>query len=312
MRAILVSMKRIGIITALLFVLPCSVGAASLYLDPSDMSVGLSDTFVLSVRLDPKGDCVNAGKVVLTYPTESLKAVDFSRGNSIFSLWVEEPKFDSQTGTISFSGGVPGGYCGRIPGDPSLTNVLGKVIFTVVGAQNKNADVNISPESELYLNDGLGTSVRPELTGTTLEIQETPVLTENPWVKEVNEDKIPPDPFDVQVESTRGIFGGKYYAVFATTDKQSGIDHYEIFEKGGWKRATSPYKLADQSLTDKIVVKAIDKAGNETLGAYAEGSAPPRQYEFSDFLPLYIVLILLVFSWFAKRYLDRRSTPTDA
>ena len=306
-------MRNIGTFAvAFLLVTPISVSAASLYLDPSDATVGLSDTFVLSVRLDPKGECVNAGKVVITYPTKSLKAVDFSRGNSIFSLWVEEPKLDIDTGTVSFSGGIPGGYCGRIPGDPSLTNVLGKIVFTVTGAADPKAEVAISPDSRLYLNDGLGTSINPDKQGTTLAIHSTSVSSENPWIIEVNADTVPPDSFDIQVESTRGVFGGKYYIVFSTSDKQSGMDHYEIFEKGGWKRIVSPYKLSDQSLSDTIQVKAIDKAGNERLGTYTAGSVPPRQYEFEDFMPLYVVLLLLVFSWLAKRYLDRRSAKVSS
>ena len=290
-----------------LSVLPVSASAASLYIDPNAGTYGVSDTFVAAVRLDSGGDCVNAAHVEITYPVGTLKAVDFSRGSSIFSLWVEEPKIDAEKGIVSFSGGIPGGYCGRIPGDPALSNILGKIIFTVVGADDTAPTIAVSPKSELYLNDGLGTKVTPDVKDATFDILPTPVSTENPWINEVKADTVPPDSFDVQVESTRGIFGGKYYIVFSTVDKQSGLDHYELFERGGWKHVTSPYRLYDQSLADPIQVKAIDKAGNERMGTYIPGSAPPRQYEFEDFLPLYIVLLLLLLSWIAKRYLDRRA-----
>ena len=293
MHGILMPMRRIGYVFGfVLLIVPPSANAASLYLDPSAKTVGLSETFVVSIRLDPQGDCVNAGKIEISYPAKNLKAVDFSRGNSIFSLWVEEPKIDVEHGLVTFSGGIPGGYCGRIPGDPSLTNVLGKIVFTVIDASAHSANVTISPDSKLYLNDGLGTAVVPEPHDATFTLQATPVSSENPWVKEVDADDTAPDAFDVQVESTRGVFSGKYYIVFTTIDKQSGIDHFEIFEDGGWKRISSPYKLTDQSLTGPIKVKAIDKAGNERLGDYAEGKAPPRQYEFGDFIPLYIVVLL--------------------
>ena len=61
------------------------------------------------------------------------------------------------------------------------------------------------------------------------------------------------------------IFGGKHFLVFATQDKGSGIDHYEVREVWwGWFRiAESPYLLQNQRLDTKITLKAIDKNGNE-------------------------------------------------
>src|SRR6185369_401021 len=110
---------------------PASASAASLYLDPGSGTYGPGDTFILNVRLNNEGECINAANVVLTYPTASLRAADFSKGGSILSLWVIEPQIDTKAGTVTFAGGIPGGYCGRIAGDPSLTNVIGKVVFTV-------------------------------------------------------------------------------------------------------------------------------------------------------------------------------------
>ncbi len=59
---------------------------------------------------------------------------------------------------------------------------------------------------------------------------------------------------------------------FATQDKQSGIDHYEIQESrsskidaGKWKTAESPYLLIDQELHSFIYVLAIDRQGNERV-----------------------------------------------
>lgn len=72
---------------------------------------------------------------------------------------------------------------------------------------------------------------------------------------------------------------GKKYLIFNARDTVSGIDHYEIKEKikrgildkfngideGNFERAESPYLLKDQGLEGGIIIKAIDKAGNETL-----------------------------------------------
>jgi len=58
---------------------------------------------------------------------------------------------------------------------------------------------------------------------------------------------------------------GKYFLVFSTQDKGSGVDHYEVREGrfGGFSEVSSPYILKYQSLDKKIFVKAIDKFGNE-------------------------------------------------
>lgn len=55
---------------------------------------------------------------------------------------------------------------------------------------------------------------------------------------------------------------------FSSHDETSGIDHYEArIDNGGWTTVTSPYtvsKLAVGSHT--IQIKAVDKAGNNTVG----------------------------------------------
>jgi hypothetical protein len=88
------------------------------------------------------------------------------------------------------------------------------------------------------------------------------------------------------------MFDNQYYIIFSTTDKQSGMDHFEVLEirhdqelgivKGGfwdklkgkttfvpeWETAKIPYLLNDQDLLSIIRVKAIDKAGNERFVEY--------------------------------------------
>ena len=299
------------LIAVLALMLPMSVSAAELYLDPDAGTYGPGDTFIESVRLNTDGECINAGNIVIQYPTQSLRAVDFGKGGSIFTLWVTEPQIDTQKGTVTFSGGVPGGYCGRIPGDPALTNIIGKVVFTVTNTDAKRADIVFSKGTELYLNDGRGTKITPGLHNLTATLVSAPTLSENPWLSEVNSDKTPPDSFDVVVESTRSVFGGKYYAVFSTVDKQSGLDHYEMVQNGTWQRASSPQLIDDQTLKSGVQVRAIDKAGNIRLGTYVEGSAPPRASGGEDYVALIIILLLLAVALFVRRHLNKKQTDTS-
>jgi hypothetical protein len=298
------------LIAALLLLLPVSTSAASLYLDPDSGTYGPGDTFIENVRLNTDGDCINAANIVLTYPAGSMRAEDFSKGGSIFSLWVNEPKLDIQNGIVSFAGGIPGGYCGRIPGDPSLTNVIGKVVFTVTNASAGKASIQFSPSSSLYLNDGHGTKVAPTFHNAVVTLAPTKQLSADPWLAEVGADTTPPDAFDVQVESTRSVFGGKYYAVFSAVDKQSGIDHYEMVINGTWQKVTSPHLIDDQTLQSGIEVRAIDKAGNIRLGTYVPGSAPPRETGPEDYAALGLILLLLAAALIARYYLNKRARNT--
>ncbi len=307
--------KRVGqtllFFAGVLVALPMTAAAAVLYISPTEGTYGLTDAFIADVRIDNQGECINAAHVEVRYSTDTLRAVDFSKGNSILSLWVEEPVIDTSKGTVTFSGGIPGGYCGRIPGDPVLSNVLGKIVFSVVGAEQNSASVSIADTSAVYLNDGAATPAALTTQSGAYTIQATPLLESNPWLSQVSEDKTPPDEFVITVESTKGVFRGNYYAVFATQDKQSGLDHYEIYERGAWRTITSPHQLKDQLLTGGVQIKAIDKAGNERLGTYIEGSAAPRvpkEFDYTIFLLIaFGVAVIAAFAWFRKRHAAQTS-----
>lgn len=291
--------------TTLLLAQPLSASAATISIDSDAHTYGLGDTFIATVRLDNGDECVNAAQIDLSYPIEDLRAVDFSRGDSIFSLWVADPVLDTAKGTVSFSGGVPGGYCGRIQGDPAQSNILGKVVFTVVGADQAETTIDVRPSSKVYLHDGLGTPAQLALAGLSLGIEPQPTLSTNPWLDAVKGDTIAPDAFSVQIESTRGVFGGKYYAVFSTTDKQSGIDHYEIFEDGIWKRVTSPHLLKDQSLDGGVRVRAVDKAGKMRLADFDPKSVPARQYSIVEFASVGLLLVIAIAAVLIRLYFAR-------
>lgn len=278
---------------------------ASIYVTPDSATYGVGDTFVAEVRVLPD-ECINAVDVEVQYPKDVLRAVDFSKGSSILSLWVREPALEHERGTVSFAGGIPGGYCGRVQGDPSLSNVLGRVAFTVLGSADK-VQIGIGDRSRLYAHDGLGSELIPERSAASFTLLTEPQLSENEWIAEVQDDRVPPEEFAVEVHSTRGVFSGRYYLVFSTTDKQSGIDHYELYERGAWRTITSPHELRFKSLED-IRVKAIDKAGNERVASYDAGSVPESQaaIDFS-FVVFGIVLILLVA--FSRFYLRRAEEP---
>ena len=317
---------------ALFFLAPIA-NAASLYIDPAFKTVGRGDSITMSVRLDTdeaQEECINAVDGVITYP-ETLIPVDVSIGDSIFSMWLEQPKIDKEARRITFAGGIPNGYCGRIAGDPRLTNTIVKLIFRSPGflvgssAGTSTAKVDFAPETTAYLNDGFGTKADLALYGSTIDLSDnaSPVMVDE-WREAVNADDLPPEEFSIDLQRSQTTFGGQYFIVFNTTDKQTGIDHYEVMEEpvsrlmafewgradAPWITAPSPYPLEDQSLNSIIRVKAVDKAGNEYIATLIPDESM-RGISTNDLIVGAVILLiglllLAIFGVLLRNFLKRK------
>jgi len=296
----------------------------------------------LSVRLDTDesvGECINAVDAVITY-SENIVPVDISIGDSILSMWVERPVINQTDRTITFAGGIPNGYCGRVEGDPRLTNTLAKIIvrspgFTVGGSGDSKdtALVDFSDSTTAYLNDGQGTQASLTTYGAEMYLQRNagPGIID-PWREAVAADTIPPEEFSIFLDRNDFAFSGRYYISFNTTDKQTGIDQYQIIEESiselgtfNWGRADapwivarSPYVLDDQSLNSIIRVKAIDKAGNEYIATLLPDESLRTLSSQTLFnYALYIGLILfaflvLIFGFVMYFKTRRKKTPVKS
>jgi len=259
----------------IVFFFPFKAEAANLYLAPVEREYYIGNTVIAEVRLDVKDECVNVVKADLNFSKDNLEAIDFSRGNSILSIWVKEPVIEQDLGQISFIGGIPGGFCGVMPGDPGESNLLGRIIFQVRQAISGQGKIGFSDTSEVLLNDGLGTKAELKTSGAAFNIlDEIPYQFKDQWADELTQDSILPEPFEIKIYQESLIFEGKYFITFSTTDKQTGLDYYEvaelnlferIFKIEKWQKGNSPYLLNDQNLRSLIKVKAVDKAGNERM-----------------------------------------------
>ncbi len=278
---------------ALLFFAPVAARGAELYFTPDAGSFQPGETAAVDLRLDTKGECINAAEVNVGFPRELMEVVDVSRGSSIFTLWVQAPTVRPEFGLISFIGGVPGGYCGRTPGDPALTNVIAKLIFRFTDKAKTlpgSAKITILGTSRLVLNDGFGTEAKLIPHAAEFTVATTGHPQSNAWTEAVKNDKISPEIFSVAVYRDPAIFENRAFIVFSTPDKQTGLDHYEIAEIKDpknvnektivWNRADSPYVLKDQSLRSLIRVRAFDKAGNVQTAEYlpSEKERPKSWY----------------------------------
>jgi len=319
-------------------IIPSTVKAATFYLYPPQRTIGPDDAVEVQVKVGVgDGECINTAQVGITFPKDILQFVDFNSGQSFLTLWVQKPDKDSlakinSEGKIIFSGGLPGGYCGIIPGDPGDSNILGSLIFTPkkpITLHQAKIDFNL--ETEAYLNDGSGTPVPIKTQGAVLQIDEKIATKTNFWATEVADDKITPEAFTIEIDNSPRVASGKYFVVFSTVDKQTGIDHYEVWEAKAqdlsgkkenvftrlvgklfppeevlppaWIKADSPYILKDQSLKSTIKVKAIDRAGNERVVEYDNTAAlqaiknpQPFDWQLLMYIGAGLLVIVLILS----------------
>lgn len=315
--------RLLGIFVIAALLAPHSLFAARMMIDPPMDTYLMGDTFVIPVRVDGEGVCINTIENTIQYDATKMTAIDVGRGSSILTLWAEQPHIDKDRGVISFSGGVPGGYCGRVLGDPGQTNIVAELVFTANGdIPDGGASTTISlARSQIFEHDGRGTLLPTTNSNATISlIRSTSSRQTNEWLTLVRNDVIAPELFDVVLSQSDSVVGGKWFIVFSTVDKQSGVDHYEVLEtdpdrfgllawiskKSAWIVADSPYVLRDQKLQSKILVKAVDKNGNERIVTYIPPEQLVHRNRVADsiyalvFGGIIIVLVLLAYGYYRK------------
>ncbi|MBP9749696.1 MAG: hypothetical protein KBD21_03120 [Candidatus Pacebacteria bacterium] len=309
--------------------------AAEVYLDVDAVPYDRRDTFYIPVRIDVRDECTNAATVVIAYDPRELSVREIVTSRSIFTLWPQSPSIDrdaqgNELGTVRFSGGVPGGYCGRVEGDPGLTNILADLVVTGAPAAQTVGGLStttllVSPETTLYRHDGTGTTLDTTLLGAELSL--TIVEGAQPvdyWQGDVHADRTAPELFEITLVEGPSLGHTRDYIVFSTVDKQSGISHYEVLEtdpdrfgllkwfprEAHWVRAESPYVLRDQELMSRIMVRAVDRNGNERVVTYEPSISLVREFVRPSTLALLFGGVLisgaaLVVVWYVIRRLWR-------
>ncbi len=124
--------------------------AASFFTSTTKPTVGVNETFSVTVFVDTEGKAINSADAVLSFPTDLLSVESVNKTSSIFSMWIKEPNFSNTLGTISLEGGLP---------TPGYTGTSGRVMQVQFRAKKAGvASVDFS-NANIYANDGLGTNV---------------------------------------------------------------------------------------------------------------------------------------------------------
>jgi hypothetical protein len=263
------------------------VFAVEVSFDKKTQEIKVNQLFDVGVFINTDEESINAIEGKITFPQDLLEVKKVNDGNSIINFWIEKPKSTSD-GQIAFSGIIPGGY-----------NDSRGLIFSITFLAKKEGSGLIEIQNaKTLLNDGKGTEAKLKIFNFKFSIfKESPII--QPLVSKIKDLK-PPEDFKPEIVSDPTIFNGKWFLVFTTQDKDSGIDHYEVsesrnqkIENRNWRTVESPYLLKDQKLKSFIYVKAIDKAGNERIVTLAP-RYPLKWYEkWENWITIIIVTFVL-------------------
>lgn len=245
--------------------IPSMASAANIYFETAKNTVSVGDTFIISAKIDAEKTSINSVEGDFSFEGNdgNLKVNDFSLAKSIFSLWPRTPSLSIDGNTISFVGGVPGGF-----------NLEKAILFNIVVEASKEGEIKISPKNiAIYANDGSATRVPVDISDLKIKVipKNEGVASTNEWISLVTSDKINPEKFDIVIGKDQSLFEGRRFAFFTAVDNQSGISYYEVQENDKPAiRSGSMYVLEnqDENLTPNLVVTAYDKAGNKTVSVY--------------------------------------------
>lgn len=265
------------------FLVAAPVLAAEAFFKTETPKIRAGQLFEVSVFINTDKESVNAIEGKVMFPRNLLEVKNINDGNSIINFWLERPK--AKNGEILFSGIIPGGYRDE-------NSLIFSLIFQSIREGRGLIEIR---DLKALLNDGEGTEADMIISNLPFVISgQAPAA--QPAISEIKDIDMP-EAFTPIVASDPAIFGGKYFLVFATQDKGSGIDKYLIHESRGlkkqiaankWLEAESPHALKDQKLKSYIYIKAVDKSGNERIATVE----PRYPLEWHDRWRIWSVIIL--------------------
>ena len=162
----------IAIASSFLFV-PQTTLAATLSIAPSASKVSVGNIVSVNVLVATDGKSINNADATIQFPTDLLEVMSVTKGSSIFSLWVEDPKFSNYNGTITFDGGLP---------SPGYSGQNGQVVSVVFKAKKTGVASIVFSDAAVRQNDGLGTDILSTKQSATVAISssaqlDVPVIT---------------------------------------------------------------------------------------------------------------------------------------
>lgn len=292
----LIFTKRIlalSIIVISIFICVPQVEAAQFFFETKDVEVGVGQEMEITLHLNSERKTINAleGTIQLSSLLDVIAVHD---GNSIVAFWNERPKIDKHS--IIFSGIIPGGWQGS----------NGRIFSFIIKTKDQGNNTLTMLNTSVLLHDGKGTRTTVKIEPLTLRVDES--ITLKPRISDQDDNELP-EVFTPLLAQDPDIFNGDYFLVFATQDKGSSIDHYEVKEvkkilkdetNKDWQTVESPYRINNQTLKSFVYIRAIDRAGNIRVVVFEPTTTPDR----NTFLVILVILLVLSAIFVYRRYKD--------
>ncbi len=260
--------------------------------DTEMSSLGLSQTFKVQLRVDPKDEVFHTIESAISYPANSIRLVRIEDGDSIISSWFTRPNnaiSNNALGRVSLLGSVYGGFSGYIR--PTSNNAVdgGRVVTLVFETVSPGVG-KITASSTVY---ALG-STGPSSQKANQEIYFN-IKSYQHAVEDISQDKNPPEIHVLELYKGDTTFDGQSYVVFQARDDVSGVEYFEVFRDGVWASTTSPYKL-EGNLPSVLKIKAVDRTGKSSVRDIqidAGGGIFGMLNNPVVYIPLFLLLLVL-------------------
>lgn len=284
-----ISKYVVSILFASLISIPFNLGAQTIdasklvprvevSLSPTSGSFTEGAVFDVPIILNTKGQSVNGIEARLVFDKERLMIIKPSSGASIIGVWVEPPKYDNSAGLASYIGVVPNGIV-------TSSGLIGTVSFKALKAGKAN--IRISSNSAILLNDGLGTKTEIDLGRAEYSI-------------------VPKSPEGVSIFSETHPFQGSWYnnkSPIISWERDSGVEGFSFVLDN--KPSTIPESVINSNETSKAFtdlpdglwyfhIKAVKRGAWGTTGHFlvrVDTTAPAEFKPEANYLVAAAVLV---------------------
>lgn len=270
--------------------------AATSYFSPSSGTF-VGENISVDVLIDTKGIAINNVEAVVRYPNNLLEIVSTSASDSIFSLWVGAPKYSNETGTLSFTAGMP---------TPGFTGDAGKVLSIVFKVKGSGAATLTFSSAIIRANDGYGSNVFQ--SGSRAIFDLAPEIKSTVTATPVAEVLAPPVftgyPTELQV--------GEQLTVYGTARPESQVNIWFQQNQGDQKnvavksdsdgRFTFSVEEKTKEGVYRLWADVSDGHGTRSVTSEKIAVVVVRPSIARSFVALAITLLILVFgAWYAWR-----------
>lgn len=172
--------------------------AATLSFSPSAGTYFSGRSFSVGVDVSSPDQAMNAVQAEISFPPSELQVLSLSEEGSIIDLWVQNPTFSNQDGTIDLGG---------VAVSPGYQGAAGNIITIQFEAKNPGAAALSFLSGSVLANDGKGTNILTSMGGANFTV--TPLSSASASTN--------PGAGAIVINSDPAVASGKWYNINSIT-----------------------------------------------------------------------------------------------